>query len=140
MNRYILVAMLCANYSGVSYSAESRFDCPPQIQTTQSLKGKAPDGWTSIRETRYPQWLKSIAIFDGPPNEHADLVPDNEVNQDPEKTVWTFNKKKDRSLYLACEYSGTEMLLVKELSRHITQCRMILSISNPPSGTGLLCK
>ncbi len=75
-------------------AAESRYECPPEIQTDQSLKDKAPDGFSSLRENQSRGWLDSLSVFDGPPQELASLVPDNEENQDIKKTIWTFKKKR----------------------------------------------
>lgn len=77
------------------FASELRFECPSEIQTNQTIKNKIPIGWTSLREAQSRHWLDSLSVFDGPPQDLASLVPNNQDNQEIKKTVWTFNKKKN---------------------------------------------
>lgn len=123
-----------------SFASELRFECPTEIQTNQTIKNKAPTGWTSLREAQSRHWLDSLSIFDGPPQDLASLVPDDEDNQEIKKTVWTFNKKKKRPIWMTCSYLKTDMLFAKALPMEITQCKLILSKNNPQSVIGINCK
>jgi hypothetical protein len=140
MLRYVSLICFSVLFILPAQASETRFECPPQIHTNQSVSGKTPDGWSAARETRYPQSLKAIDVFDGLPQEHADLVPDDEQNQDPSKAIWTFEKKKENSIWFACAYSGTDVLLTKELPRDITQCRPILTKGRSSDYIVLVCK
>ncbi len=140
MRYYQVIVFILLLPLGYIFAAELRFECPPEIQTTQAAKGKAPEGWSSLRETQSRQWLDSVGVFDGPPQELAALVPDNEENQDLKKTVWTFNKKKERPIWLSCSYLKTDMLFAKSLPMEITQCRLLTSKSKSESAIGLSCK
>ena len=122
------------------FAAELRFECPAEIQTTQNIKEPAPEGWASIPNPQSKKYLDSISVFDGPPEELASLVPDNEENQILSKTVWSFHKKKDRPIWLACSYLRTDIVLAKALPLEITQCKVVLSKNKPHSIVGLTCK
>jgi hypothetical protein len=121
------------------FAAETRYECPPEIQTTQSGKN-APEGWTAVSQNDSHHWINSVGVFDGPPQEMASLVPDDEENLDPAKTVWTFSKKKERPIWFSCGYARTDVLLAKELPLDITQCRLMVSKKKPVNYLGLVCK
>jgi hypothetical protein len=107
---------------------------------TARFTASVPDGWTSISDTQSKHWFSTLSVFDGPPQDLASLVPDNEENQDLSKTIWTFNKKKERPIWIACSYLKTNLLLAKELPLKISQCSVILLKTKPQSLIGLRCK
>ncbi|MBY0414024.1 MAG: hypothetical protein K2Q18_07655 [Bdellovibrionales bacterium] len=121
-------------------AAESSYECPPEITTTQAVKDKTPDGWSSLQDTNSKHWLDTVMVFDGPPEELASLVPDNSNNQDIKKTVWSFQKKKERPIWFTCSYLKTSVLFAKPLPLEITQCRVLLAKKNKANAVGLLCK
>jgi hypothetical protein len=121
-------------------AAEIRYECPPEIRTVQSIEDNTPVGWEVIQESHPKHWQDSIMVFDGPPKELASLVPDNERNQDIKKTVWTFSKEKERSIWFTCSYHWTDIQLAKELPKEITKCKPIPSKRKPVTAIGLVCK
>jgi hypothetical protein len=121
-------------------ASEISYECPPEMTTIQTLKDKAPEGWTPHQVANARHSLDSIMIFDGPPVELASLVPNNESNKDNRKTFWTFVKKKERPIWFTCSYLKTDIVFAKSLPLDITQCRMLLSKNKVHSITGLICE
>ena len=76
----------------------------------------------------------SISVFDGPPSEMADLVPDN-----PSAKVqrWTFDKKRTRDIYIVCNYADTRLKLARKAPAEVTVCSL-----RPPNDpvTGVVCR
>jgi hypothetical protein len=122
-------------------AAETLYECPREIHTEQSaVKVKIPEGWQAKRNYNFePQLRTHLLVYDGPPEDGASLVPDIE-DSDPVKTVWTFNKKKERSIWLGCEYVGTRIVLAKELPTNVTSCRLLLEKTKSKDPIGLICK
>ena len=54
--------------------------CPPSIEVTQGIK-TAPGGW-AISDSKLPIDWTGIAMFNGPPEELASLVPDGKDEKD----------------------------------------------------------
>ena len=101
--------------------------CPESITTEQQLA--APQaGWQSFARDPWgtagtpPVHTRSgfshIEIYDGPPVELADLVPDNE------RDTWTFGKNDaaKRPLFMACVYDGTTVRLTRQLPAGVSRC------------------
>ncbi|MCC6197100.1 MAG: hypothetical protein IT518_21805, partial [Burkholderiales bacterium] len=103
--------------AAAAQAADWRLDCPAQLATAQSIAGSVPAGWAPLARTpTIVQDVKGsephagsapavgISIYDGPPNEMADLVPD-----DPNARVvrWTFAKTRTRGIYVVCHYADT---------------------------------
>lgn len=120
--------------------AESRYECPPEMSTTQTMKGRVSTGWSFLQDTNARHRPESVMVFDGPPQELASLVPDDESSEDPNKTVWTFNKNKSRPIWFTCSYSKTSFLFARALPLDVTQCKIFRSQAQNPSAIGLICK
>lgn len=119
-------------------------ECPAQLSTSQMPAGELPAGWTgiartqsSISETKPGASTTeatppvAISVFDGPPSEMADLVPDN-----PNARVvqWTFKKPRTRDIYVVCNYADTRIALARKAPAEVTSCA--LSVTTP----GIICK
>ena len=138
--RWLLVLLV----PGTTFAADWRVDCPAQLATSQSLTGAAPAGWSALART--PSLVQDVkgnepvtgsappvgvSVFDGPPNEMADLVPD-----DPNARVvrWTFAKNRTRDIYVVCHYGDTRIGLSQKAPPGITSCT--LGVSAP----GVVCR
>jgi hypothetical protein len=59
--------------------------------------------------------LANVSVFDGPPEEQADLVPD--INRHSSASVrmeWRFEARADNNYYLQCKYTaGAEPIVLK---------------------------
>jgi hypothetical protein len=138
---------LCAVLLAVShaaYAADWIMECPAQLSTSQMPAGEIPAGWTGIARTASAvHEVKpgastteatppvAISVFDGPPSEMADLVPDN-----PNARVvqWTFKKPRTRDVYIVCNYADTRIALARKAPAEVTSCA--LSVTTP----GIICK
>ncbi|MFO1323449.1 MAG: STY0301 family protein [Burkholderiales bacterium] len=128
-------------------AADWKLDCPRELPTAQVVSGEVPDGWSAVARTTSAirdaapgapviatSPPVSISVFDGPPSEMADLVPDN-----PNAKVqrWTFGRKRTRDVYIVCNYADTRIKLARKAPAEVTSCA-----TSTPSGaiTGVVCK
>lgn len=116
-NRFILVALVLGQ---AARSAEIK--CP-------AYQGKHP--------------LANVAVFDGPPEEKADLVPDSS-NSSGGRTASSWNVdyifQAGRKLYVVCRYSGLDeakSLTIKAETK-VQQC--IFRTAKKPQPAELTCK
>jgi hypothetical protein len=138
----LLAAILLLSHA--AYAADWVMECPAQLATSQMPAGELPAGWTgiartqaSISETKPGASTTeatppvAISVFDGPPSEMADLVPDN-----PNARVvqWTFKKPRTRDIYVVCNYADTRIALARKAPAEVTSCA--LSVTTP----GIICK
>ena len=119
-------------------------ECPAQITTAQTITSTVPPEWSAIargvsavREAKPPASDSdttpaiSVSVFDGPPVEMADLVPD-----DPNARVvrWTFAKNRTRDIYVVCHYADTRLALAQKAPAAITSCQLATS------APGVVCR
>ena len=112
--------------------------------TSQSLTDAVPEGWSGIARTASAVHDAkpgaaiteatppiAIAVFDGPPENMADLVPDN-----PNARIvqWTFAKNRTRDIYIVCSYGDTRIALARKTPPTVTSCA--LAVAAP----GVICK
>jgi hypothetical protein len=130
--------------AGAAHAADWIMECPPQLATSQAPAGELPAGWMGIARTQSSIFEAkpgastteatppvAISIFDGPPSEMADLVPDN-----PNARIvqWTFKKPRTRDVYVVCNYADTRIALARKAPAEVTSCA--LSVTAP----GVICK
>src|SRR5438445_3126174 len=91
---------LCT-FAGPTAAFEAQ--CPQVIETTQQLASKAPPDWTefsrdpwgtagapSSEQLHNKSGFSQIEVYDGPPREIADFIPDNA------RDTWTLGNPKER--------------------------------------------
>ena len=130
--------------SSAAHAADWIMECPAQLSTSQMPAGELPAGWTGIARTASAVHEAkpgaatteatppvAISVFDGPPSEMADLVPDN-----PNARVvqWTFKKPRTRDVYIVCNYADTRIALARKAPAEVASCA--LSVTTP----GVICK
>ena len=138
----ITAAALAA--SNAANAADWIMECPAQLSTSQMPTGELPGGWSAIARTASSVHEAkpgdstteatppvAISVFDGPPTEMADLVPDN-----PNARVvqWTFKKPRTRDIYIVCNYADTRIGLARKAPSEVSSCA--LSVTVP----GVICK
>ena len=136
-----IAALIASNSSS---AADWIMECPAQLSTSQMPAGELPAGWTGIARTASAVHEAkpgtstteatppvAISVFDGPPSEMADLVPDN-----PNARVvqWTFKKPRTRDVYVVCNYADTRIALARKVPMEVTSCSV--SVTTP----GIICK
>lgn len=110
LTRYRLF-VLTLGFTGASSGLAFETQCPETIETTQQLVAPAQPGWTdfsrdpsgtagdpSSERLRIKSGFAHIEVYDGPPKELADLMPDNE------RDTWTLGdpKGRGRPKFMAC--------------------------------------
>ena len=140
--RTLIFALTLA--AGAAQAADWVMECPAQLATSQMPAGELPAGWTGIARTQSSIHEAkpgtstteatppvAISVFDGPPSEMADLVPDN-----PNARIvqWTFKKPRTRDVYVVCNYADTRIALARKAPAEVTTCA--LSVTSP----GVICK
>jgi hypothetical protein len=125
-------------------AADFRLECPAQLATAQTITGTVPAEWSALARTASAvREVKpaaadpdnspavSVSIFDGPPVEMADLVPD-----DPNARIvrWTLAKNRTRDIYIVCHYADTRLALSRKAPAEITSCQLA---TNAP---GVICR
>ncbi len=145
MNLPVPLALLLAVIAAPATAADWTLDCPPQLATTQSVAAPWPEGWSAVARTDTAVLNAvpgtaisaasppvSISMFDGPPTEMADLVPD-----DPNARVqrWTFGKARTRDIYVVCNYADTRVKLARAVPSTVGTCALA-----GRNGTGVVCR
>jgi hypothetical protein len=138
----LLTALLMV--ANVAHAADWIMECPAQLSTSQMPAGELPAGWSGIARTASSVYEAkpgtsttestppvAISVFDGPPSEMADLVPDN-----PNARIvqWTFKKPRTRDIYIVCNYADTRIGLARKAPAEVGSCS--LSVTSP----GVICK
>jgi hypothetical protein len=130
--RSLINLVLCAVPFLPVLSAET-LTCPASIKTTQQLSSPVAGWKTSLDDA--PQRLASVTFFDGPPTEQASLVYDDVKNVDGKRTAtWRFNLSSARAIWLACQYSGTSVVLRRSLPRTVSTCAVTYSHTAEAAG------
>jgi hypothetical protein len=120
-----MIRGLCAYVAALLASASALADvgCPMKIEVSQSL-ATPQEGWTDGQE-RLPTELAGIAVFDGPPEQLADLVPDDGTETgDVRSDIWNL-PKNERGYWLTCRYSSTTVTLTRQLPATVTRCEAV---------------
>ena len=81
----------------------------------------------SIEDGSQSYTLNDASLFDGPPEELADLEPDNEGEM-----VWSLPdyqnsaQQREQALYFVCKYSKTTKTLTLTVPQAATTCSVVL--------------
>jgi len=142
MRPLLWIALLASPLTAAA--ADWKVDCPAQITTAQTIAGTVPAEWapiargvSAVRDAKPPASdtdttpAISVSVFDGPPVEMADLVPD-----DPNARIvrWTFAKNRTRDIYVVCHYADTRLALSQKAPATVTSCQLAV---NAP---GVICR
>lgn len=87
-------------------------------------------GTACAQEVKCPPYqgknpLSSVSLFDGPPSEKADLMPDiSRGSGDHGYASWDVGYLFDagRSLFLVCRYMGLEQATIVKASKKVEHC------------------
>ena len=98
---------------------------PKQPIVNQQIESTHPEWRVSLEKNQHV--LKSITIYDGDPKELASLVPDKTIKEkEKEKmySVWTFESKSERNIWIKCEFTGTSISLSKSIPIGVKELRI----------------
>jgi hypothetical protein len=97
--------------------------CPMAIEVEEKLVAPQP-GWAEGL-SGLPTELAGISVFDGPPEELAELIPDDGTDAtDVRSDIWNL-PKNDRGYWLTCRYSSTTVTLTRQLPATVTRCEAV---------------
>ncbi len=95
------------------------FVCPDHVETTMVMEPlDVTSPWTIRTAHDNGQTLTGMTVFDGPPDEMASLVPDEQG----EFPVWIFTAEKPRAMWVECNYYNTPLKLSRVLPDAATRC------------------
>jgi hypothetical protein len=124
----ILVRMLWLGWATLFVSFQlaaqdaPKIDCPKSVPLVDPQLTKPIDGWKVVFEPS-PHYLSHVTFFDGPVEENASLLPDEETSHGKTRTArWLFQPGPERPYWLACYYSGTSLALSRSLSAELKEC------------------
>jgi len=97
--------------------------CPQAVTVTQAL-GVPQSGWTAGLD-KLPTEPAGVSVFEGPPEEMADLIPDDGQDAaDTRSDIWNL-PHSDRGYWLVCHYSNTTVILSRQLPATVTRCEVV---------------
>ena len=70
-----------------------------------------------------PIKAQSISVFDGPPAEMAELVPDNADTGAHASYYWTFSGQ-ETAIWLVCHYKGSQQTQQLALPKPFRKCQL----------------
>ena len=115
------IACLAALLPASAVAAD--LSCPMAIEATQKL-ATPQKGWTEGTD-KLPTELSGIAVFDGPPSEMADLIPDEgPKTADTTSDTWDL-PPSDRGYWVTCRYGNSTVTLTRQLPKSVTRCEAI---------------
>jgi len=97
--------------------------CPMKVEVKQALAAP-PSGWTAGLD-KLPTEATGVSVFEGPPEELADLVPDDGKDAaDTRSDIWNL-PHSDRGYWLVCRYASTTVILSRQLPATVTRCEAV---------------
>ena len=105
--------------------------CPMKVEVKQAL-AVPQSGWTAGLD-KLPTEAAGLSVFDGPPEEMADLVPDAKDTADTRTDIWDL-AKSDRGYWLVCHYANTTVTMVRQLPASVTRCEAVYDKQQTFSG------
>jgi hypothetical protein len=113
-------------------------DCPAKIEVKQTLAQQIA-GWF-VGYDDMPHLLSGMSFFDGKPEEMASLVPDSQsLSGGTKVAVWTFGAT-GRTVWVACHYAGTGIVLQRELPKNTQSCSLTYSTRETIAGLPVIEK
>ncbi|HDX9009846.1 TPA: hypothetical protein RQO53_002279 [Aeromonas dhakensis] len=128
--------------TALALSATLQFDCPATIETRQQPLGTT-QGWQAVIRNELGEQhqplrhrLENLSLFDGDPDERAQLKPDN--GDSHAIHYWSLDRHNPRPFYLVCHYQDTAITLQQALPAGIGYCRV--NQPAPYDLRGLICR
>lgn len=95
--------------------------CPMAVEVSQGLVAPVA-GWVEGVDSVLPTELAGLAVFDGRPEERAQLKYDDE-----RRTAETLTQTWDlpanpRGYWITCRYANTKVTLTRQLPGTVTRC------------------
>jgi hypothetical protein len=113
-----------------------RYPCPERIKTEQTAASPGQPFRTYLDRPDGGNRLVYINLYDGPPEERANLIPDN--TDSDQSAVWTLAPNAERAYWMVCIYQNTWAKLARPLPRGLKYCR-VQTDSQGREPVGLSC-
>lgn len=116
------LAMMIAMFSLAFPAKAQSNECPKTSTVGQA--GPAPPGWRSWRSSETQEFkLRDIAFSDGPPDDRIFINPlASSRNKSARIDSYDFASPTFGSIWLICQYEGTDISLVKETDNRGKRC------------------
>ena len=101
--------------------------------TSQQTMPNPPTAWQVVAATT-PHQLVSVTLFDGPVEEKASLVYDEQSETATDRTaIWKLDANP-RGYWLSCGYDRTSLVLTRKLPSEISRCQVVYEKATTLSG------
>lgn len=109
-----LINMFLLLITAEGYAGEQVIVCPPSInlQDIQKVLVTPSDNFSVMFSPDIPLFVSGIALYDGPPEQLAELKPYNEDDNDP---TWQFLDSSKQTIYVSCNYANGLIKLKKPI-------------------------
>jgi hypothetical protein len=98
--------------------------CPQTLETSQAAPAPSGD-YAVVVDALGPSRLTYISMFEGPPEQMADLVPDR---NEARFAQWDFPKSNQSAgHWIGCHYSRTNLMLTRNLPASTKRCTVTYS-------------
>lgn len=139
-NKVLLSAIVSVAFL-VTRGFAKQVHCPENISVKQSL-AQPLQGWKESASDM-PNRLAGVTFFDGPPEQKASLVYDDEhVIKRKQIATWRFTRQS--KIWVSCGYSGSNIELSKALTEGTTSCSVTynpgITVTGLPSIEEIDCK
>lgn len=130
MRSYLLIAALM-QFGSVAIAADTTFTCPERVRLDSGKVSDTdlPKGSKSVIATS-PILLSGVSVFDGPPEEGAELMPVT-TGKKATKFTWNITQPSDRPIWLACNYAD-QLVKVVVQAEGPKQCEATVTQSGSP--------
>lgn len=120
---------------------DSRLSCPERVRVKGAVVAADLPSSTATLVTSTPQLLSSVSIFDGPPEEGAELLPTND-GKNSSKIVWRIGSPSAQGVWLACNYGSQVARVVMKATGTPVLCEAQMTRSGSPQllRASLSCK
>ncbi|CAK7017309.1 STY0301 family protein [Saezia sanguinis] len=120
VTRFAALAMVM--FSGHAL-AEQTVVCPERVllESATLSQNSVPAGFEQMVR-QYPLRLRGVSIYDGHPQDNADLKPDDEMAQHPS---WTLEGNYPEGKWLACNYGTGATKLIMRLDDASAYCTAV---------------
>lgn len=114
-------------------AADEQTACPAQIDVHEHLT-TTPADWDLMYDNG-PHQLAGITFYDGPPKENASLVYDDIAkNAGKQVARWHFTPTGRRSIWIACRYAATAVVLARALPADVSTCTVTYDLKQQLAG------
>jgi hypothetical protein len=123
MKRRLIAVLAAAIASLASVAAASELRCPPEIAVDQKAT-EPPSGWT-VSYNGFRNELAGVTIYDGPPEQGASLVYDDEKSGGGIITQTWNLQPNPRGYWMMCGYTNTSAQLTARVAGDQARCEVV---------------